>query len=88
MKTIPITIDFTEAEAESFFRAHKVRVFDKPVPALFENGKTVKMIENPTNNFTHTLEKAFTAVMGARTRQLLLQETDNLTIFNTLNKLK
>lgn len=88
MKTIPVTIDFTESEAETFFRAHRVRVFEKPVPALFDTGRTVKMVENPGNGYTFTLERAFTAVMGARTRQLMLQETDNLTIFNTLNKLK
>lgn len=88
MKTIPVTVDFTEQEAEQFFRAHNVRVFDKPTPALFNTGQTVKMIENPTNGYTYPLEKAFMAVMNARNRQLMLQDTDNLTIFNTLNKLK
>jgi len=48
----------------------------------------MKMVENPTNNYTYTLERAFVAVMGARTKQLMLQDTDNLTIYNTLNKLK
>lgn len=88
MKTIQLTIEFTELEAEQFFRSHKVRVFDKPAPTLFGDGRTIKMVENPTNNYTYSLERAFVAVMGARTKQLMLQETDNLTIYNTLNKLK
>lgn len=88
MKSIELITEFTEAEAERFFLSHNVRVFEKPEPGLFDTGRTVKMIENPTNNYTYPLERAFVAVMGARTKQLLLQETDNLTIFNTLNKLK
>ena len=88
MKTIELITEFTEAEAERFFLSHNVRVFEKAEPALFGDGKTIKMVENPTNNYTYTLERAFVAVMGARTKQLMLQETDNLTIFNTLNKLK
>lgn len=87
MKTITLTIDFTEEEASQFFESNNIKVFEKPTATLFGDGRMVKMVENPANSYTYTLERAFVAVMAARTKQMMLQETNRLTIYHTLNKL-
>lgn len=88
MAKITLQIEFSEEDAITLFRSNNIKVNEVDVPGLFGSmGKGYK-VENPSNGYTYPLDKAFRAVMDQRVRRVMLQETDKLTIFNTLNHLK
>jgi hypothetical protein len=85
---ITISLEFKEEDAARFFQSNGIRVTEGKVSTLFGSKQGPLMVTNPGNGQQIPLDKAFHAVMGVRTKQLLLTEIDKLTIFSTLNTLK
>lgn len=85
---IEFKLQFTEDTAKRFFESNGVSVEKKEVPTLFGIEKHTYVVRNPMNGLMYPLERAFNAVLEARTKQLLLADIDRLTIYTTLNQLK